>query len=169
MPQSATAKPRVAAGAAAQRFVKIAPDRRERRRQSEDECRCNGNTDGRQKDLGSAVVATLRALVAQIKQLERQIATAVREHPDGEIFLSLFEDPNSVITIAELLSAIGVCRARSRPAMRSPQTPARPRSQSSPATQESVIRLGLQQAPALRVRPRTLPAGMDDARRDRRL
>jgi hypothetical protein len=79
------------------------------------------------------VVAALRALVAQIKQLERQIATAVREHPDGEIFLSLFEDPNSVITIAELLSAIGVCRARSRPAMRSPQTPARPRSQSSPA------------------------------------
>jgi hypothetical protein len=50
-----------------------------------------------------AVVAALRPLVAQIKQLERQIPTAVREHPDGEIFLSLFEDPNSVITAARLL------------------------------------------------------------------
>ena len=80
-----------------------------------------------------AVVAALRPLVAQIKQLERQIPTAVREHPDGEIFLSLFEDPNSVITAARLLYAIGDCRARSRPAMRLPLAPARPRSQSSPA------------------------------------
>ena len=37
-----------------------------------------------------ALVATLTPLVAQIRALERQIASAVRAHPDGEIFLSLF-------------------------------------------------------------------------------
>ena len=31
-------------------------------------------------------VATIRTLNAQIKQLERQIATAVRAHPDGHIY-----------------------------------------------------------------------------------
>jgi hypothetical protein len=45
-----------------------------------------------QKQLVLAVVAALMPLVAQITQLDRQIRTAVREHPDGEIFLSLFED-----------------------------------------------------------------------------
>ena len=59
-----------------------------------------------------ALVTTLRPLVAQIKQLERQIAIAVREHPDGEIFLSLFKDPRSVICAAELLAEIGDCRGR---------------------------------------------------------
>jgi transposase len=57
-----------------------------------------------------ALVQAIKPLVAQIKQLDRQIATAVRAHPDGEIFLSLFKD--SVITAAELLSEIGDCRAR---------------------------------------------------------
>ncbi len=59
-----------------------------------------------------ALIATLTPLVAQIKTLDRQIATAVREHPDGEIFLSLFRDPHSVITAATLLGEIGDCRAR---------------------------------------------------------
>jgi transposase len=59
-----------------------------------------------------ALVATLKPLVAQIRKLERQIAAAVREHPDGEIFLSLFKDPRSVICAAELLAEIGDCRAR---------------------------------------------------------
>jgi hypothetical protein len=36
----------------------------------------------------------------------------VRAHPDGEIFLSLFKDPDSFVTAAELLSEIGDCRAR---------------------------------------------------------
>jgi transposase len=58
------------------------------------------------------LVATLKTLIAQVNQLERQIATAVRAHPDGEIFLSLFKDPNSVVTAAELLAEIGDCRAR---------------------------------------------------------
>ena len=41
-------------------------------------------------------VAALEPIVAAIHQLERQIATAIREHPDGEIFLSLFRSPRSV-------------------------------------------------------------------------
>ena len=59
-----------------------------------------------------AVVATLKPLVAQIKELDRQIASAVRAHPDGEIFLSVFKDPRSVICAAELLAEIGDCRGR---------------------------------------------------------
>jgi transposase len=59
-----------------------------------------------------ALVATLTPLVTQIRALERQIAAAVREHPDGEIFLSLFKSPNSTITAATLLAEIGDCRAR---------------------------------------------------------
>jgi transposase len=59
-----------------------------------------------------SLVAALEPIVAQIKQLERQIATAIREHPDGEIFLSLFRSPRSVITAATMLAEIGDCRAR---------------------------------------------------------
>jgi hypothetical protein len=59
-----------------------------------------------------ALVAAIRPLVAQIKQLDEQIATALAEHPDGEIFLSLFRDPRSVLTAGELLAEIGDCRAR---------------------------------------------------------
>jgi hypothetical protein len=57
-------------------------------------------------------VATLKTLAAQITTLERQIATAVRAHPDGPIFLSLFKD--SFVTAAELLAEMGDCRARYR-------------------------------------------------------
>jgi transposase len=57
-------------------------------------------------------VATIRTLNAQIKDLERQIRTQVRSHPDGLIFLSQFKQPWSVITAAELLAEIGDCRAR---------------------------------------------------------
>ena len=59
-----------------------------------------------------ALVCTLTPLVEQIRQLERQIAVAVREHPDGEIFLSLFKSPNSTLTAATMLAEIGDCRAR---------------------------------------------------------
>ena len=54
----------------------------------------------------------IRTLNAQIKQLEGEIRTQVRAHPDGPIFLSLFKSPNSVITAAELLAEIGDCRER---------------------------------------------------------
>jgi hypothetical protein len=52
----------------------------------------------------------LKQLNAQIGELEREIATAIREHPDGEIFTSLFK--GTVLTAAELLSEMGDCRAR---------------------------------------------------------
>jgi transposase len=47
-----------------------------------------------------ALVAAIKPLGAQIKQLDLQIAAALREHPDGEIFTSLFKGPYSVITAA---------------------------------------------------------------------
>jgi transposase len=56
------------------------------------------------------LVAMLKQLNVQIKELERQIATGIREHPDGHIFLSLFK--GSTITAAEMLAEIGDCRAR---------------------------------------------------------
>jgi hypothetical protein len=61
-----------------------------------------------------ALVGTLGELVALIRALERQIARAVREHPDGQTFLSLFKGPDSTITAATLLAEIGDCRARYR-------------------------------------------------------
>ena len=59
-----------------------------------------------------ALVAALKPLVEQIKLVTSQIAGAVRVHPDGPIFLSLFRDPKSVVTAAELLAEIGDCRER---------------------------------------------------------
>jgi transposase len=59
-----------------------------------------------------ALVAALKPLVEQIRLLTSEIAHAVRAHPDGEIFLSLFRDAKSVVTAATLLSEIGDCRAR---------------------------------------------------------
>jgi hypothetical protein len=55
-------------------------------------------------------VATIRTIQVQITELERQIASAIAEHPDGPIFSSLFK--RSVITAAELLAEMGDCRAR---------------------------------------------------------
>jgi transposase len=68
-------------------------------------------TDAR-RGIVLALVAALRPIVEQIRLLTSEIAHAVRAHPDGEIFLSLFRDPKSVITAAELLAEIGDCRAR---------------------------------------------------------
>ena len=64
------------------------------------------------KRLVLALVTALKPLVADIKALERQIAQALDEHPDGEIFRSLFRDPKSVVTAATMLAEIGDCRAR---------------------------------------------------------
>ncbi len=64
------------------------------------------------KRLVLALVAALKLLVADIKALERQIAQALDEHPDGAIFRSLFRDPKSVVTAATMLAEIGDCRAR---------------------------------------------------------
>jgi transposase len=59
-----------------------------------------------------ALVAALKPLVEQIKLLTSQIAGAARAHQDGAIFLSLFRDPKSVVTAAELLAEIGDNRDR---------------------------------------------------------
>ncbi len=59
-----------------------------------------------------ALVAALRPIVEQIRLLTSEIAHAVHTHPDGEIFLSLFKDPKSVVTAATLLAEIGDCRGR---------------------------------------------------------
>ena len=58
------------------------------------------------------LVAALKPLVEQIKLLTAQIAGAVRSHTDGNIFLSLFRDPKTVITAAELLAESGDRRDR---------------------------------------------------------
>jgi transposase len=59
-----------------------------------------------------ALIAALKPLAEQIQLLTSQIAGAVRAHDDGPIFLSLFRDPTSVITAAELLAEIGDNRHR---------------------------------------------------------
>jgi transposase len=59
-----------------------------------------------------ALVAALQPIVEQIRLLTAEIAHAVRAHPDGEIFLSLFKDPKSVICAATLLAEIGDSRGR---------------------------------------------------------
>jgi transposase len=58
------------------------------------------------------LVAALHPIVEQIGQLTSQIAGAVRAHPDGPTFLSLFKDPKSAICAAGLLAEIGDNRAR---------------------------------------------------------
>jgi transposase len=58
------------------------------------------------------LVAALRPIVEQISQLTSQIAGAIRTHPDGPIFLSLFRDPKAVVTAAGLLAEIGDNRQR---------------------------------------------------------
>jgi len=58
------------------------------------------------------LVAALRPIVAQIRELTSQIAGAARAHPDGAIFLPLFRDPKSVVTAARLVAEIGDDRSR---------------------------------------------------------
>ena len=58
------------------------------------------------------LVACLKPLVAQINQLTGEIGILLRQHPDGEIFRSLFRDPKSVVTAAELVAEIGDRRER---------------------------------------------------------
>jgi transposase len=58
------------------------------------------------------LVAALRALVTQIRQLTRQITDALHAHDDGPIFQSFFRDPKSRICAATLLAEIGNNRDR---------------------------------------------------------
>lgn len=58
------------------------------------------------------LVAALRPIVVQIRELTSQIGGAVRAHPDGQVFLPLFKDPKSVVTAARLVAEIGDDRSR---------------------------------------------------------
>jgi transposase len=58
------------------------------------------------------LVAALKPIVEQIKLLTSQIRGAIDAHPDGPIFRSLFRDPKSVVTAAELAAEIGDRRDR---------------------------------------------------------
>jgi transposase len=58
------------------------------------------------------LVAALRPIVEQIRELTSQIGGAIRAHPDGQVFLPLFKDPKSVVTAARLVAEIGDDRAR---------------------------------------------------------
>jgi hypothetical protein len=60
------------------------------------------------------LVCTLQVMVDQIRQLEAEIAQALRSHPDGEIFQSFFRIPDAVICAATLLGEIGDSRHRYR-------------------------------------------------------
>ena len=89
---------------------------------------------------------------AQIKQLERRITTAIREHPDGQIFLSLFKK-------RQRDHGRGTVRGNRRLPRALPH-PRRARWRRWPGggrgrvrqTQGRLFPLGLQQAPALSVR-----------------
>ncbi len=59
-----------------------------------------------------ALAAALRPIVEQIKLLTSEIRGLLAAHPDGEIFRSLFRDPKTVVTAAELLAEIGDRRER---------------------------------------------------------
>jgi transposase len=59
-----------------------------------------------------ALVAALKPIVEQIRLLTSDIGHAVHAHPDGQIFLSFFKRPDSVICAATLLAEIGDDRAR---------------------------------------------------------
>ena len=58
------------------------------------------------------LIAALRPIVAQIRQLTSQIHGAVRAHPDGQIFLPLFRDHKTAICPATLIAELGDQRAR---------------------------------------------------------
>ena len=59
-----------------------------------------------------ALVRTLQTMIAQIAELDAEIARALDAHPDGEIFRSFFRSRDSVICAATLLAEIGDSRAR---------------------------------------------------------
>jgi transposase len=59
-----------------------------------------------------ALVAVLEPIVFKIAELTSEIRATLLEHPDGELFRSLFRDPKTAICPASLLAEIGDCRER---------------------------------------------------------
>ena len=74
--------------------------------------RAEENEEAARRTAVLSLLAALRPVVEQVGLLESQIADAVRTHPDGEIFLSLFRHPDSTLTAATLLCEIGDRRER---------------------------------------------------------
>jgi transposase len=58
------------------------------------------------------LVAALEPVVAQIAQLTSEIRSALHDHPDGDIFRSLFRDPKTAVCPATILAEMGDCRPR---------------------------------------------------------
>jgi transposase len=58
------------------------------------------------------LVAALEPVVAQIAQLTSEIRSALADHPDSEIFSSLFKDPKTAICPATFIAEMGDCRPR---------------------------------------------------------
>jgi transposase len=91
-----------------------------RRPASELLTRLRGAADGRADALESearrqivlGLVAALEPIVSQIAQLTSEIRASLREHPDGEIFSSLFRDPKTAICPATFIAEMGDCRPR---------------------------------------------------------
>ncbi|MBV9365368.1 MAG: IS110 family transposase [Solirubrobacterales bacterium] len=59
-----------------------------------------------------ALVSALEPIVARISELTIEIRHALRAHPDGPTFRSLFIDPDSWLCAASMLAEIGDCRER---------------------------------------------------------
>jgi transposase len=59
-----------------------------------------------------AFVAALEPIVTPIAELTSEIRAGLHDHPDGEIFRSLFRDPKTAVCPASLLAEIGDCRSR---------------------------------------------------------
>lgn len=59
-----------------------------------------------------ALTCALRVLVERLRLLTSEIAGALRAHPDGRLFLSLFRDRKTTVTAARLVAEIGDQRGR---------------------------------------------------------
>ncbi len=62
--------------------------------------RCGEIETRTRRSIVLGVIATVQSIVAQIAELESEIAEALDAHPDGEIFRSFFHSPHSVICAA---------------------------------------------------------------------
>lgn len=82
--------------------------------------RLKGAANGRAQQLETearrqivlALVAALEPIVQRIAELTSEIRTGLHQHPDGEIFTSLFKDPKTAICPAAILAEMGDCRDR---------------------------------------------------------
>jgi transposase len=74
--------------------------------------RCGETETRTRRQIVLHLVCTLQVMVDQIRELETEIAQALRAHPDGKIFQSFFHTPDAVICAATLLGEIGDSRQR---------------------------------------------------------